>query len=50
VTIPIDTNQEEWFGGVCGVSCQVLDNVRLGVELTGVAEGVGVSTGVTVAL
>jgi hypothetical protein len=48
--LDIDTNQEEWFGGVCGVSCQVLDNVRLGVELTGVAEGVGVSTGVTVAL
>jgi hypothetical protein len=48
--LDVNADQEEWFGGVCGVSCEVLDNVHVGVELTGVAEGVGLSTGVTVAL
>jgi opacity protein-like surface antigen len=46
----VNADQEEWFGGVCGVKCAVTSNVNVGIELTGVAEGVGLSTGVTVAL
>jgi opacity protein-like surface antigen len=48
--LDIDLDQEDWFGGVCGVNCAVTDNVRVGLELTGVSEGVGLSTGVTIAL
>jgi hypothetical protein len=48
--LDINTDQEEWFGGVCGVNYAVTDNVRVGVEMTGVSEGVGVSVGVNVAL
>jgi len=48
--LDIDVDQEDWFGGVCGVNCAVTDNVRVGLELTGVSEGVGLSTGVTIAL
>jgi hypothetical protein len=48
--LDVDTNQEEWFGAVCGLRCAITDNIRVGVEMTGVAEGVGVSTGVTIAL
>jgi opacity protein-like surface antigen len=48
--LDINLDQEEWFGGVCGLSCAVTDNVRIGIEMTGVSEGVGLSTGVTIAL
>jgi hypothetical protein len=49
-TVDIDADQEEWFGGVCGLNWAVLDNVHMGIEMTGVSGGVGLSTGVTVAL
>ena len=48
--LDINLDQEDWFGGVCGVNCAVTDNVRIGIEMTGVSEGVGLSTGVTIAL
>jgi hypothetical protein len=48
--LDITTDQEEWLGGVVGVNYAVTDNVRLGVEMTGVGEGLGVSVGVNVAL
>ena len=48
--LDIDADQEDWFGMVVGVNCEVMENVRVGVELTCVSEGVGVSTGVNCAL
>jgi opacity protein-like surface antigen len=48
--LDINAKQEEWFGGVCGLKVAITDNVHIGIEMTGVAEGVGLSTGVTVAL
>ena len=48
--LDIDADQEDWFGMVAGVNCEVMDNVRVGLELTLVSEGVGVSTGVNCAL
>lgn len=48
--LDISTDQEEWFGGVCGVNYAITDNVRVGIEMTGVSEGVGLSVGMNVAL
>jgi hypothetical protein len=48
--LDINADQEEWFGGVCGLKVAITDNVHIGIEMTGVSEGVGLSTGVTVAL
>ena len=48
--VDIDVDQEDWFGMVVGVNYEVLDNVRIGVELTHVSEGVGLSVGVNTAL
>ncbi len=45
-----DVEQENWFGMVVGVNCEVVENVNVGVELTHVSEGVGVSVGVNCAL
>lgn len=46
----VDVEQEDWFGMVAGVNCEVMDNVRVGIELTHVSEGVGLSVGVNCAL
>ena len=48
--LDIDADQEGWFGMVVGVNCEIMENVRVGVELTDVSEGVGLSTGVNCAL
>lgn len=48
--LDIDVEQEGWFGMVVGVNCEVMENVNVGVELTHVSEGVGVSVGVNCAL
>lgn len=48
--LDIDADQESWFGMVVGVNCEIMENVRVGVELTQVSEGVGLSTGVNWAL
>ena len=45
----IDVEQEDWFGMIVGVNFEVMENVFLGVEMTHVSEGVGLSTGVTCA-
>ena len=46
----IDMDQEDWFGMVVGANVEVADNVNLGVELTHVSEGLGLSVGVNCAL
>ena len=48
--VDVDSDQEDWFGMVVGVNCEVVENVKVGVELTHVAEGVGLSIGVNCAL
>lgn len=48
--LDIDVEQEGWFGMVVGVNYEVVENVNVGVELTHVSEGVGVSVGVNCAL
>ena len=50
VLVDIDSDQEDWFGMVVGVNCEVVENLKVGLELTHVAEGVGVSIGVNCAL
>ena len=46
----IDVDQEDWFGMVVGANMEVADNVNVGLELTHVSEGVGLSVGVNCAL
>jgi len=48
--VDIDSDQEDWFGMVVGVNCEVVENLKVGLELTHVAEGVGLSVGVNCAL
>jgi len=48
--VDIDSDQEDWFGMVVGVNCEVMENLRVGLELTHVAEGCGLSLGVNCAL
>ena len=50
LVVDIDSDQEDWFGMVVGVNCEVVENLKVGVELTHVAEGVGLSVGVNCAL
>jgi len=50
LVVDIDSDQEDWFGMVVGVNCEVVENLRVGVELTHGAEGVGLSVGVNCAL
>jgi hypothetical protein len=48
--LDIDIDQEDWFGMVVGANCEVVPNVNVGLELTHVSEGVGLSVGVNCAL
>jgi len=50
VMVDMDGDQEDWFGLVVGANCEVVENVNVGVELTHVMEGVGISIGVNCAL
>ena len=50
VMADIDVDQEDWFGLVLGANCEIVENLTVGVELTHVMEGVGVSVGVNCAL
>jgi hypothetical protein len=48
--VDVDSDQEDWFGMVMGVNCEVMENLKVGLELTHVAEGCGLSLGVNCAL
>ena len=50
VMVDIDVDQEDWFGLVLGANCQITDSITVGIEMTHVSEGVGVSLGVNAAL